>query len=342
MDEEPDLTDIPVLMVCDLDPTWDKAEIDFFWQKFSHLTAELTSLGHPLFSEIIQDSNLALHLEKYNPDEVVVFNLCETLPGASRMEHFAARMIEEMGFTFTGARERAILYNEEKVKIKKILQRCGIPTPAWKLCHSPQVEGWKQFPAIVKPALEHWSLGVDRNSVATTPAELERQVAYILDTFQEPALLEDFIDGREFRVSVLGNDPPRMLPPAEMDYAYFDDIHDRMLNWESKWDVNSVYYNKIKSVQPAPLSDAELKQLEEVALATYQVTRCRDYGGLDIRLRDNTFYVLEANTNPEIFPGNSMSRGAELIGLPFGRFASHIINLAARRHPIFKKRYPSG
>jgi len=339
MNEEVDFSDIPILLVCDLDQAWEKYEVDFFWQKFNLITSELSALGHPLFTEIITDSTLANHLEKYNPDDVVLFNLCETLPGLSRMEHVVAQIMEDMGFTFTGARERAILYNYEKVKIKKILEHCYIPTPEWRLCHHPNVEGWKKYPAIVKPALEHWSLGLNRNSVVTSPSELERQVTYILDTFHEPALLEDFIDGREFRVSVIGNQTLRVLPPAEMDYAFFNDVHDRMLNWESKWDINSVYYREIKSIQPAALTDSELNGLEKIARAAYRAVGCRDYGGMDIRLREGVFYVLEANTNPEIFPGNSMSKGAELIGLPFGKFASHIVNLAARRHPVFSRRY---
>ena len=175
--------------------------------------------------------------------------------------------------------------------------------------------------------------------MVTNRVELKRQLEYIIDTFHQNVLVEDFVDGREFRVSVWGNHPARMLPPAEMDYSRFNNIKERLLSYESKMDPDSIYYQEIKLIQPVDLSPTELAAMEKVAADSYRIAGCRDYGGIDLRLRDGIFYVLDVNCDPEINPHNSLTFGAKMMGYSFGQQGSHIVNMAARRHPVFKKRF---
>ena len=152
----------------------------------------------------------------------------------------------------------------------------------------------------------------------------------------DPAIVEDFIDGREFHVGVVGNGTIHMLPPAEIDYSAFDDIHDRLCTYESNFDKTSLAYHITKPKIPVALTDRQLAHMEEIVIAAYRATDCRDYARMDLRLRDGAFYVLDVNHNADISPDTSIVLGAGLIGLSYGIFGSFLINLAAQRHPIFR------
>jgi D-alanine-D-alanine ligase len=337
MDEDQDRTDLPVLLIYDLNWKWSQTEINFVIDKINKLEPALRDLGHPLWVERIDDIDLTARLQKYKPNDVVVFNLCEELPGIPRSSSQAAQILEKMGFTHSGALARSLASNQDKHKVKLQLAKRNVPTPDWRIYRSPKFTDWKRFPAIVKPSLEHCSIGVTGNSVVTNPEELRQQVTFIFENYKQPVLVEEFIDGREFRISVWGNQNPVMLPPAEMDYSLFHTPKEHLLSYESKVDPTSIYYRKIGVVQPPSLSDEEYRTLERISIDCYQASGCRDYGGIDVRLCDGKFYVLDVNTDPEIAPNNSLTHGAELLGYDFGRQGSHIINLAAHRHPIFRK-----
>jgi D-alanine-D-alanine ligase len=223
---------------------------------------------------------------------------------------------------------------QDKGVVKHQLKRYGFTTPRWRLYTSPACDDWQCFPAIVKPSRVHCSFGVTSEAVVLTPAELRRRIAYVLDEFHQPALVEDFIDGREFHVSLWGNGTVQMLPPAEMDFSAFDNVRDRLCTFESKFDPNSRPYQDIQLRLPAPLTDGEYQLLETTAIATYRRLGCRDYARLDLRLRDDDFYVLDVNPNADLSSEASLAMAAEVAGYSFGAMGSHIINLAALRHPV--------
>jgi len=151
--------------------------------------------------------------------------------------------------------------------------------------------------------------------------------------------VEDFLDGREFHVSVWGNHTLQVLPPAEMDFRAFSDVHDRLCTFDAKFTPGSRPYEQIGLLLPAPLTETELAELQSIALAAYQALGCRDYGRLDIRLRDGVFYVLDINPNCDISPNVSMALAAALEGYSYGAMLSRIVNLAAMRHPVFRQHW---
>jgi D-alanine-D-alanine ligase len=192
---------------------------------------------------------------------------------------------------------------------------------------------------MVKPAQEHCSLGVTTAAVVRDAGELRARIACILDAFRQPALVEDFIDGREFHVSLWGNAEVRMLPVAEMDFSRFDDVRDRLCTYESKHHPGSWHYEGIQTLLPAPLTEGEQDLLYRTAQPAYRAYRCRDFARLDIRLRDGVFYILDINPNPDISSDASMACAAETAGFSFGAMGSHLIRLAAARHSVFGCRF---
>jgi D-alanine-D-alanine ligase len=151
----------------------------------------------------------------------------------------------------------------------------------------------------------------------------------------QPALVEEFIDGREFHVGVIGNGTLLVLPPAEIDYSSFNDIHDRLCTYESNYDPTSLAYQLTLPKLPVVLTKDQLSRLEEIVIAAYRAIGCRDYARMDLRFRDGEFYLLDVNPNPDISSNTSLIMGAELIGLSYGKLGSVLINLAAQRHQIF-------
>jgi len=224
---------------------------------------------------------------------------------------------------------------QDKGQVKQLLDRSHVPTPRWKLYTSSACEDWDRFPAIVKPSQQHCSFGVTSEAVVLTREALQRRIDYVLAEFREAALVEEFIDGREFHISLWGNGTIQMLPPAEMDFAAFDDVRDRLCTFASKFDPLSRHYQNIHLRLPAPLTAAEYTRLENTAIAAYRTLDCRDYARLDIRLRDGIFYVLDINPNADLSSDSSTAYAAEIAGYSFGAMGSHLINLAALRHPVF-------
>jgi D-alanine-D-alanine ligase len=240
-----------------------------------------------------------------------------------------------MGFTFTGTGSKTLVLGQNKPRVKTILREQQIPTPDWQVFRPNQKHDWVQFPAIVKLAYEHSSLGITRNSVVLSREQLEHQIYFVNNEMQQPALVEEFIDGREFHVGVIGNGDLCVLPPAEIDYSSFNNIHDRLCTYESNFDPTSRAYQITQPKFPVVLPKDQLNTLDEIVRTAFKAVGCRDYARMDIRLLDGVFYLLDVNPNPDISINTSLTMGAESMGLTYGKFASLIVNLAAQRHPIF-------
>jgi len=304
------------------------------------LETAMVEMGHPVTTVPIRDKELTARLENYEPTKYIVFNWCEDLPGMQRSDALVAHTLEVLNFAYTGSPPEILAFSWDKHRVKCLLNQWDIPTPRWNLFKSPQIDDWRGFPAIVKPAFEHCSFGVTTESVVLDPAQLHERITFVLDVFHQPALVEDFIDGREFHVSLWGNGSIEMLPPAEMDFSAFDDVRDRLCTYDSKFLPGSRHFEQIQLVIPAPLSEWEYRSLMETCLKAYRAIGCRDYARLDLRLREGVFYVLDVNPNPDISPDASMAYTAEIAGYSYGAMASRLVKLASQRHPWFMSQRP--
>jgi len=260
----------------------------------------LEAAGHRVrYAAVTCDVRAAL--APYSPREWLVFNLCESVGGDSTLEATVPPILEELGFAYTGASGEAMALCQHKARAKALFERHGLTTPRYAVLDSPDQPCTVPLPAIVKPVAEDASLGLSEDSVVRDAAGVARQVAYILERYRQPALVEEFIAGREFEVPVWGNDPPQAMPIIEIRYVGIEDPLRRFLTYEGKWVEDSFTYNHTQLVCPAPIEPGLQARLEAEALAAYRLTGCRDYARLDVRERAGVPYILEVNPNPSIY-----------------------------------------
>ncbi|MBL8058597.1 MAG: ATP-grasp domain-containing protein [Anaerolineales bacterium] len=273
-------------------------------------------------------------LKAFDPREYVVFNWAEGLDGSPNAYDAVPPILEELGFAYSGADAWSLAASLDKAYTKKILLENKIPTPVSKVYDRAVLNGWRRYPALVKPATEHCSFGITRDAVVDTPQQLKERIQYVLDTWHCPALIEDFIDGTEFNVSVWGNgDEAQVLPISAMDYSAFPDYHDRLCTFDAKWNPESEAY-RLTAVQCPALLDKTLKRrIERVALATYKALNLRDYGRVDMRVRNGVPYVLDVNANPDITMEGGFARSSRAAGYDYGQMTARILSLASHRMP---------
>ncbi len=327
-------SELNVLLLYNLDPAWTASEKEEVVSLSDRLYQAISDIGHPTTLVPLEDAEAASALKPFDPMSHIVFNWCESLPGFSHSEFMVAQILESLGFAFTGASSDALALAQDKRRVMEILEAFGIPVPVWRLYDTPDARDWKVFPAIVKPVNEHCSEGVTPDAVVMTEKELNNRIGYILETYHQAALVEDFIDGRELHVSLWGNGHIEMLPPAEMDFSVFTDIHDRLCTYDAKFVPGSLHYEGIKTLLPAPLKDGEVREIEAICRSAYAALGCRDYGRIDLRMRDENYYVLDVNPNADISFDASLAGAAEVAGFSYGQTGSRIVRLAARRHPV--------
>jgi D-alanine-D-alanine ligase len=328
---------IPVLFLYDMDPAWDSRDKITAQKSNEKMMSALKDAGHPVESAKLSTQDVGDILSDYSPEELIVFNQCENIPGIPHSEPIAAKMIESLGFTYTGSTSDVLLLAENKNKTKQILDSLNIPSPVWRIYNEPETAGWNIFPAIVKTACEHCSICLNSESVVMNSEELESRIEYILKNYNQPALVEDFIDGREFHVTVCGNGKVSMFPVVEMDFSAFNDVHDRLCTYDSKFVPGSMHYDKIEGVIPAPLTSTAIKSLEKISLDAYHAIGCRDYARLDVRERDGKFYVLDVNPNADLDSEASVACSAEYAGMSYSKMMTYFVRLAANRHSIYSR-----
>ncbi len=322
-----------VLIIYDLDPAWENHEIKEARRSGRMIFQSLKKEGIETYIEEVRNPHLEKILEIYDPSDTIVFNLCETLPGLACEEREIVEIIENRGFTYTGNKPEVIATSYDKMKVKKILVSLGIRVPYGAVLSVEEAETWTVFPAIVKPSHEHCSLTISEKSVVYNASELREQIGVVNNELKQSAIVEDFIDGREFHVSVWNNDEPEVLPPAEMDFSAFHEARERLCTFDSKNMPGSEHYEKIEILIPAPLNEQQLKKIEKTALTAWKGFGCLDYARLDFRLRDDKFYLLDINPNNDISSDTSFALAAEKNNYSYSQMVKRIIMMAAERHP---------
>lgn len=271
-------------------------------------------------------------LQRNPPD--VVFNLVEFFHDSPRLEAIVAGLYELYQIPYTGAPPFALALCQRKGLTKQVLLANGVPTPKFRLLRQPRMpkRHGLHYPVIVKPGREDASAGVDKDSVVRDYASLSDRIKKVFAEFTPPIIVEEFIEGRELHVSVLGNDPPAVLPMIEFDFSEFPSDHPNIISYDAKWNPLDETYHRLHSVCPAKLPERVRKRVEEIALRAYQVTGCRDYARLDLRLSErNQAYVLEVNPNPDLTEGVSFMESAEKVGISFSQTLRRIVEYALAR-----------
>jgi D-alanine-D-alanine ligase len=271
----------------------------------------------------------------FSPD--AVFNLCESIDGASNLEPLLPLLLERAGLAYTGSSPLTLGLCVHKHRAKDALRGAGVPTPEAVVLTTPDVSRVAlPFPLIVKPAREDASVGISVDSVVHDRAALERQVTFVLARYRQPALVERYIEGREIYVSMLGRAEGggEMLPLYEIDFSEMPSGCPRIVSFDGKWVESSPEFRGTKPVPCEGLAPEVLARIAEVAERGFAAMELRDYARLDVRLSaEGIPYVIDVNPNCDLSEGAGFARAARAAGLGYDEVVRRIVDLALLRRP---------
>lgn len=289
--------------------------------------------GHEAFFHELKDEKSLLDLSRVEAD--LVFNLTEAYAGDDSKEAHVAAFLDLLALPYTGAGPQALFLAQDKALAKKVFTFHGISTPNFASSYRGRVDHIDdlEFPMIVKPASEDGSVGIDAGSVVKNVKEMMERIALVHEHFDCPALIEEFIEGREIYVGVLGTDKPEALPPVEMDLSKLPKGMPRIAGKEVKWEKGSEAYDVTRSAVARDLSDDLARQIQDTALAAYTALGLRDYGRVDLRVTPNgDIYVIEVNPNPWLAPEAELAIAAAAASRDYPTLIGEIADRALSRY----------
>ena len=305
--------------------------------------ADVESVASGVASELAQggaevelvpvDGDLALVRERLmaaGPD--CVFNLCESLAGDARLESAIPLVVELLGFAVTGSSAEVLSRALYKDRVKAVLRTAGVPTPASAVLQRPDDPCDLSYPVIVKPTREDGSVGILPEGVAHDEPALRAVAERLFRDFRQPLLVEEFIDGRELNVSMLGFPSARVLPLSEIDFSDLPPGAPKIVSYDAKWTEDSPEWRGTQPVLHPTLPPATAARVRRVALEAFRAVGLRDYGRVDIRLAQNGIpYVVDVNPNCDLSKTAGMARAAAAVGIEYGALVRLIVRYALRR-----------
>jgi len=270
-------------------------------------------------------------------DVDMVFNVCERINDSSLLEPHAASILDTLQIPYTGSNPFTLSLCIDKIRVKKLLSYHDIPTPSWDYAYSmdDEIDEDLKYPLIVKPGNTDNSIGITNDSVVTNKKQLHRQLEKIIVKLGRPALIEEYIEGDEYDVSILGSDETdlRVLPLSRSIFDKMPKGYWHIYPFKAKWEDNPIYNKIVTQKPPKNISRRLTSLITEIALDTYNILDCHDYGRVEIRVDKNENpYVLELNPNPSININDCVPGVAELIGMNYGDFLEEIIRMAIKRY----------
>ena len=280
---------------------------------------------------------LVTALSTDRPD--LVFNLAESYAGKSALESNVAALLNLLDLRYTGSSPAGLLIAGDKTLTKKVLSFHGIKTAQFATVYRGAVDwaGDIDFPLIVKPPQEDASIGVTQKSIVRNVRELLETIGALQLEYQSPALIEQYIEGREFYIGVLGNANARALPVIELDFSKFPAGQPKIASFEAKWGEDGggtgAEFEGTESVFPEGL-DRELEAaMQKVAVDAFQALRLRDYARIDLRVTDaGEIFVIEVNPNCYLERNGEFARAAQRAGVEFDQLVVEVTELANARY----------
>lgn len=303
-------------------------------EEYEIMVKKLRRVGFDAFALNIKD-DLSVFLNEVNnnrPD--VIFNFVEIYKEKPRLEMNFVGLYELLGIPYTGAPAITLANCQSKFLTKKLLNYHGIKTAKFHLFKMipEKLNLETKYPVIVKPAYEDASVGIENESIVYNKEALLKRIEYIFKHFNQPALVEEFIEGREFNVSVMGDLKLKVLPISEIDFSKMPDHLHNIVSYQAKWDPHHESYHKTIPICPAKISKSLEEKLKHTAISAFKIMGTRDYARVDMRVTsDEEVYVLEVNPNPDLTEGAGFMRSAHAAGLSYGQALKKIIMLAYER-----------
>jgi D-alanine-D-alanine ligase len=278
-------------------------------------------------------SKLRTGLMRRKPE--LVFNLMETFGNHQLGAVGLAGLLDLLGLPYTGGGPGEIYIQEDKALTKKLLAFDAIRYPEYAV-FSPDADletgGQLRMPLFVKPLRMDASIGIDAKSLVRSTREMMERVLDIHRRVKDSALVEEYVEGREFYIGVLGNAMPQVFPPIEMDFSGLPDGAPRVLDAKAKWDEKSPQYKGTRAVV-AELPDEMRARLQKVAVDAYRALRVRDYGRIDLRLTETgDIYVIEVNASCYIEQSGEFATAARAAELDYPTLINRIVECACERH----------
>lgn len=301
------------------------------------ITDGLRSTGHDVTVSPVRDlDDVARAVADINPETTLVFNLCENLGGRPEDEAKVPELLDQLGLQYTGSPAQTLATCLDKSCTKAQLAQRHVPTAPYQVFHCAGGPIGVPLPAIVKPQAQDASIGIDRHSVVHDERALRYRVEYILETYRQPALVEQFVVGREFNVGVWGNGVAYPLPLAEIDFSAWADPYTHLVHFEAKWNEACAEYQTMNVICPAPVETTLAERIQQVVLAAYKAMGCRDYARVDLRIQDGVPYVLEVNPNPCLATDGGFANAARVAGFSYAQMSHRIATWAwwrRSKHP---------
>ena len=300
-----------------------------------HVIQTLRELNHNV-SILGVEEDIAIivtTLSEKKPD--LVFNLTEQLGGDRRMDMNIAAVLEMLDTPFTGAGPEGLMLCRDKRLCKQLLALHKIRVPGFaSVAQNRKVRIPKSlhYPLVVKPAFEDSSEGISNASLVSNEAALLERVEFVHEGWDQPVIVEEYIEGREFYVGIIGNKRLTVLPIRECFFDFEGTEGPQLATYRVKW--NHKYRQKWGiRFGFAKLDQPIIKNIERICKRVYRLLQIRDYGRIDIRLTpENKLVILEANPNPDIAYGEEVAEAAEKAGIPYEKLIDRIIHLALRRY----------
>ncbi|MCC2678604.1 MAG: hypothetical protein K0R29_1180 [Pseudobdellovibrio sp.] len=304
------------------------------WKTEKEVRKTLTDLGHEVIPYgIYNDVEPFIKLVRdQQPD--LVFNMSEAFSGNRNLEPHMTALLQLVGVPFTGAGPKSLQLCKDKGLTKVILDYHGILTPKFLVAKkSKPVPSLKRFPfpAFVKPLQLESSEGISQGSYVENEKEAVARVEFIHEKYGVDAIIEEFIDGREVYVSILGNEKLKVFPPRELFFKQKGEDEPKFATYRTKWD--QAYRKKwgIDSGWAARMSEAEEKKLQETCKEIYRLLQIQGFGRIDLRIKDNgDIYFIEANPNPSIAKREDYALSANKGGMDYQELISKIVSLSLR------------
>jgi D-alanine-D-alanine ligase len=321
------------------EPPSNSSEIEAEWDDAETIEAVRSALAerHDVFlceaGEKVYDV-----LRELRPD--IVFNIAEGEFGPCREGHVPS-ILEFLGIPYTASDPLALNICLDKARAKEILAYHGLPTARFRVVAEPNFSfNSLHYPLVVKPLYEGSSIGIRDDSLVKTRQEMRERVSWLLDRYREPALVEEYLSGREFTVAILGNGAEaRALPIVEIKFDSLPAGVNPIYSYEAKWIWDQGSHPLEIFECPARLEPQLQAEIERVALEAYRVLRCRDWCRIDIRLdADGRPHILELNPLPGILPrpeqNSCFPKAARAAGLQYDELINSVLDIAARRYGI--------
>jgi len=307
------------------------------WRTEYDVVSTLKKLGHDVYPLGVKSDLGVIHaaIESWKPD--IAFNLLEEFDGQAVYDQHVVSYLELLRLPYTGCNPRGLMLARDKALTKKVLSFHRIPFP--EFIEVPQGRAvrrpkWLSFPLIVKSVTEEASLGISQASIVEDDDKLSERVAFIHNSVGSGALIERYIEGREFYVGIIGNGQLQALPVWELILDKLPDDAKRIATERVKW--SRTYQKKygIISKQAEKLPEGKAEDIQDLAKQVYRALGLSGYARIDMRMdADGQLYVLEANPNPQIAHDEDFADSAEQADYHYKELLQEILNVGLRWRP---------